>query len=74
MHVPTCGQFPGTEVRLVLDIWIHMTLCFKLQTYNAKSIGTLISAPDPPCTHKKKRKESARRGSGAVDTEGLHGM
>ena len=33
----------------------------------------LVSAPDPPCTHKK-RKESAKRGSGAVDTEGLFGM
>ena len=35
----------------------------------------VVSAPDlPALAKKKKRKESARRGSGAVNTEGLNGM
>ena len=52
---------------------MHMTCSCGLSNACRASVH-VVSAPDPPCTHKKKRKESARRGSGAVDTEGLHGM
>ena len=53
---------------LVLDVVVRKSSLLTATCFS------LVSAPDPPCTHKKKRKESASRGSGAGDTEGLHGM
>ena len=72
MVIRTCGLVKFPRYSQGVSVQCSVSLLY-LQL--AVSMCVLVSAPDPPCTHKKKkRKESARRGSGAVDTEGLYGM